>query len=166
MNFLPGRLDGDTLRVPIGDVRVPAGLRQRLESGPGGGKRGVIVGIRPEQFEDAKLVGDRSSGHVFTTTVDVLEALGSQYYAHSTVESERVSSNELEELARDTGESTLDRSRDGVPIVARLGAASRIREGQEAELWFDTNRLHLFDYESDRSLLGAAPPESAQAAAA
>jgi len=77
-----------------------------------------------------------------------------------------VSSNELEELARDTGESTLDRSRDGVPIVARLGAASRIREGQEAEPWFDTNRLHLFDHESGRSLLGAAPPESAQAAAA
>ena len=166
MNFLPGRLDGDTLRVPIGDVRVPAGLRQRLESGPGGGERGVIVGIRPEQFEDAKLVRDRSSGHAFMTTVDVLEALGSEYYAHSTVESERVSSSELEELARDTGESRLGRSRDGVPIVARLGAGTRIREGQEAELWFDTHGLHLFDYESGRSLLGAAPPESAQAAAA
>src|SRR5947208_2605556 len=87
MNFLPGRLDGDTLRVPIGDVRVTAGLRQRLESGPGGGERGVIVGIRPEHFEDAKLVRDRSSGHIFTTTVDVLEALGSEYYAHFTVES-------------------------------------------------------------------------------
>jgi multiple sugar transport system ATP-binding protein len=166
MNFLPGRLDGDTLRLPIGDVRVPAGLRQRLESGPGGGERGVIVGIRPEQFEDAKLVGDRSRGHVFSTKVDVLEALGSEYYAHSTVQSERVSSSELEELARDTGESALGRSRDGIPIVARLGAASRIREGQEAELWFDTDRLHVFDYESGRSLLANAPSQAAQAAAA
>jgi multiple sugar transport system ATP-binding protein len=166
MNFLPGRLDGNTLRVPIGDVRVTAGLRQRLESGPGGGERGVIVGIRPEQFEDAKLVHDRSSGHVFTTTIDVLEALGSEYYAHSTVESERVSSSDLEELARDTDESTLGRSRDGVPIVTRLGAASRIREGQEAEIWFDTDRLYLFDSESGRSLLADAPPQSAQAAAA
>src|SRR3954451_21235464 len=166
MNFLPGHLDGDTLRVPIGDVRVTAGLRQRLESGPGGGERGVIVGIRPEHFEDAKLVRDRSSGHVFTTTVDVLEALGSEYYAHSTVESERVSSSDLEDLARDTDESTLGRPRDGVPIVARLGAASRIREGLEAELWFNTDRLHLFDHESGRSLLAAGPPQSAQAAAA
>ena len=49
MNFLPGRLDGDRLRFAIGEVRVPAGLRQRLESGPGGGERGVIVGIRPER---------------------------------------------------------------------------------------------------------------------
>jgi multiple sugar transport system ATP-binding protein len=166
MNFLPGRLDGDTLRVPIGDVRVSTGLRQRLESGPGGGGRGVIVGIRPEQLVDARLVRDRSSGHVFTTTVDVLEALGSEYYAHSTVESERVSSSELVELARETGESTLRRSRDGVPIVARLGTATRIRQGQEAELWFDANGLHVFDAESGRSLLGDAPPQSAQAAAA
>jgi multiple sugar transport system ATP-binding protein len=164
MNFLPGRLDGDTLRVPIGDVRVPAGLRRRLECGPGGGERGVIVGIRPEQFEDAKLVPDPSSGHVFTTRVDVLEALGSEYFAHSTVASQRASSSELEELARDTGESSL-RSRDGVPIVARLGATTRIREGQEAEIWFDANRLHLFDPDSGRSLLGDAP-QSAQAAAA
>jgi multiple sugar transport system ATP-binding protein len=50
--------------------------------------------------------------------------------------------------------------------VARLGAASQVREGQEAELWFDTEHMHLFDYESGRSLLGDAPPELAQAAAA
>ena len=166
MNFLPGRLDGDTLRVPIGDMRVPARLRQRLESGPGGGERGVVVGIRPEQLVDARLVRDRSSGHVFTIRVDLLESLGSEYYAHSTVESERVSSSELAELARDTGESTLRRSRDGVPIVARLGTETRIRQGQAAELWLDTNALHLFDSESGRSLLGHAPPESARAAAA
>jgi multiple sugar transport system ATP-binding protein len=166
MNFLPGRLDGDSLRFAIGEVRVPAGLRQRLESGPGGGERGVIVGIRPEQFEDANLVGDRSRGHVFRTKVDVLEALGSEYYAHSTVQSERISSSALDELARDTGGSELGRSSDRVPIVAGLGKASQVREGQEAELWFDTERLHLFDYASGRSLLGDAPPEPAQAAAA
>jgi multiple sugar transport system ATP-binding protein len=126
----------------------------------------MIVGIRPEQFEDAKLVGDRSRGHVFRTKVDVLEALGSEYYAHSTVRSGRISSSEFEELARDTGASEAGRSRDRVPIVAHLGAASQVREGEEAELWFDTERLHLFDYESGRSLLGDAPPEPAQAAAA
>ena len=96
----------------------------------------------------------------------MLEALGSEYYAHSTVQSERISSSELEELARDTGASQLGRSRGGVPIIARLGAASQIREGQEAELWFDTEQLYLFDYESGRSLLGDAPAEPAQAAAA
>src|SRR5512132_3323519 len=86
MNFLQGRLDGGTLRLPIGEVSVPDGMRRRLESGRGGGRRGVIVGIRPERFEDASLVADRSGGHTFKTTIDVLESLGSEHYAHFTVE--------------------------------------------------------------------------------
>src|SRR5579884_723930 len=47
MNFLPGELDGDTLKLSLGEVRLPDELRRRLQSGPGGGRRGVIAGIRP-----------------------------------------------------------------------------------------------------------------------
>jgi multiple sugar transport system ATP-binding protein len=153
MNFLSGRFDGGRLRTPIGDVAIPAGLRLRLESGPGGGERGVIVGIRPEQFEDARLVGDRSHGHSFRTRVDVLEALGSEYLAHFMLDAQQVPSAELDEVANDTGTAYRRRSRAGVPIVARLGAGSRVREGQEAELWVDTTQLYLFDHETGRSLL-------------
>jgi multiple sugar transport system ATP-binding protein len=155
MNFLQGRLDGDTLRIPIGDVQVPDALRSRLESGRGGGRRGVIVGIRPENFEDARLVGDRSGGHTFKATIDVLESLGSEYYAHFVVASEQVSSKELEELARDSGAADLSRTHNGVQIVARLAAGSRVMQGQEAELWFDTAQLHLFDQESGSYLLAS-----------
>ena len=155
MNFLQGRLDGDTLRIPIGDVQIPDAMRSRLESGRGGGRRGVIVGIRPENLEDASLVGDRSGGHRFKTTIDVLESLGSEYYAHFVVASEQVSSRELEELARDSGAAELGQARNGVQIVARLAAASRVMQGQEVELWFDTTQLHLFDQESGRSLLAS-----------
>src|SRR4051794_14728421 len=95
LNFLPGELDGDILRMAIGEVSLPDALRRRLESGPGPGRRGVVVGIRPEQFEDASLVGDRSRGHTIKPTIDVLESLGSEYYAHFEVASERVSSSEL-----------------------------------------------------------------------
>ncbi len=155
MNFLQGRLDGDTLRIPIGDVQIPDALRSRLESGRGGGRRGVIVGIRPENLEDAGLVGDRSGGHRFKATIDALESLGSEYYAHFVVASEQVSSRELEELARDSGAAELGQARNGVQIVARLAAASRVMQGQEVELWFDTTQLHLFDQESGRSLLAS-----------
>jgi multiple sugar transport system ATP-binding protein len=155
MNFLQGHLDGDTLRLPIGDVSVPNGMRRRLESGPEGGRRGVIVGIRPERFEDASLVGDRSGGHRFKTKIDVLESLGSEQYAHFMVESQEVSSRELEELAQDSGAADLGQSRNGVQLVARLAAASRAVQGQEVELWFDTAQLHLFDQESGRSLLAS-----------
>jgi multiple sugar transport system ATP-binding protein len=48
MNFLPGQIDGDMVRLPIGDLKIPDSLRSRLSSGPGGGRNGVIVGLRPE----------------------------------------------------------------------------------------------------------------------
>jgi multiple sugar transport system ATP-binding protein len=153
MNFLPGQLDGDRLRTSIGDLRIPREMRQRLEAGDGGGRRGVIVGIRPEHFEDASLVTLPARGHIFKTKIDVLEALGSDSYAHFTVDSPRVSSSELEELADETDPAGVAPSADGVQAVARLGAASGIKQGQQAQLWVDTSQLQLFDHETGRSLL-------------
>ena len=153
MNFLPGQLDGDRLRTSIGDLRIPREMRQRLEAGDGGGRRGVIVGIRPEHFEDASLVTLPARGHIFKTKIDVLEALGSDSYAHFTVDSARVTSSELEELAEETDPGGVAPSADGVQGLARLAAASGIKQGQEAQLWVDTSQLHLFDPETGRSLL-------------
>jgi multiple sugar transport system ATP-binding protein len=164
MNFLPGQLDGDELRTPIGDLRISREMRRRLEVGAGGGRRDVIVGIRPEHFEDPMLVTLPASGHVFKTRIEVLEALGSDSYAHFTVDSPRVSSSELEDLA---DEARVASSAEGVQAVARLGAASAIKQGQEAQLWVDTSQLHLFDHETGRSLLTSRPavPEPSTASA-
>jgi multiple sugar transport system ATP-binding protein len=153
MNFLPGQFDGDQLRTAIGDLRITSEMRRRLEVGAGGGRRGVIVGIRPEHFEDASLVTLPARGHIFKTKIDVLEALGSDSYAHFTVDSPRVSSSELEELADDTDPAGVAPSAGGVQVVARLSAASAIKQGREAQLWVDTSQLHLFDHETGRSLL-------------
>src|SRR5437588_7809697 len=60
MNFLPGEIEGDSVHLPIGTLRLPDPLRQRLHAGDGRARRTVIVGLRPEHFEDARLVGDRS----------------------------------------------------------------------------------------------------------
>jgi multiple sugar transport system ATP-binding protein len=152
MNFLPGEIDGDSLKLPIGDVPLTDSLRKRLSSGPGGGRKGVIVGLRPEDFEDATIIQDSSRGITFHTKIDVLESMGSEFYAYFNVESEKVSSRELEELANDAGAADLP-SQEGSQVVARLEAASRVRQGQEAELWFNTNHLHLFDPETGQSLL-------------
>jgi multiple sugar transport system ATP-binding protein len=155
MNFLHGSLDGDLLRTPIGELRVSNELRGRLESGNGGGRRGVIVGIRPEHFEDASLVTVPARAQVFTTKIDVLEKLGSDNYAHFNVDSQRVSAGELAEWSADSDPSGVAASADGAQVVARLAAASGVRQGQEAELWVDTSQLQLFDPESGRSLLAA-----------
>ncbi|MBV9817303.1 MAG: sn-glycerol-3-phosphate ABC transporter ATP-binding protein UgpC [Solirubrobacterales bacterium] len=153
MNFLPGEIDGDTLKLPLGDVQMPGSVRQRLSSGPGGGRNGVIVGMRPEDFEDAQLVPDRGRGITFTTNIDVLESMGSEFYVYFNVGTEKVASRELEELANDAGAAELP-TQEGSQVTARLEAASRVRQGQDAELWFNAEHIHLFDPENGKTLLG------------
>jgi multiple sugar transport system ATP-binding protein len=156
MNFLPGHITGDTVHLPFGDVPIPESLRSRLQSGPGGGRDGVIAGLRPEDFEDAALVQDRSRGTTFTARIDVLESMGSEFYAYFAVESEKVDSAELDEIARDAGAAALPND-GGTQVVARLDAASGVRQRQELELSFNSEHLHLFDSETGQSLLGAQP---------
>ncbi len=165
MNFLPGEIEGDNVKLPIGDVQIPDELRRRLQAGPGGGRRTVIAGLRPEHFEDAALVSDRSRGTSFRTKIGVLESMGSEYYAYFDVASERVSARELEELAQDAGAADLPHSGEGSQVVARIDAASRIKQGEEAELWFNAQHLQLFDAESGRSLLADGAAGGGQAPA-
>ena len=159
MNLLSGTVDGDRVRTALGDLRIPDDLRRRLESGNGGGRRGVIVGIRPEHFEDAGLVAVAGRGHVFTAKIDVLEKLGSDSYAHFTVDTQRVSSSALAELSADSDSAgAAASSANGVQVVARLAAASTATQGQEAELWVDTSQLQVFDPTTGRSLLASMGP--------
>ncbi|HEY8582038.1 MAG TPA: sn-glycerol-3-phosphate ABC transporter ATP-binding protein UgpC, partial [Capillimicrobium sp.] len=55
MNFLPGTVEGDRVRLPIGDVVLGDALRRALEGRPRG-SREVIAGVRPEDFEHADFV--------------------------------------------------------------------------------------------------------------
>jgi multiple sugar transport system ATP-binding protein len=151
MNFLSGTLEDGTLRTNLGDFRLSDRLRREVErSGTG---REVIVGLRPENFEDAALVSAdaRPNGITFRTTIDVLESLGSDVYVYFTQGREQgVSAAELEELAQDSGRA--DTGASGDTIVARLDAATRIREGGEAELWVNGRAMHVFDSATGRNL--------------
>jgi multiple sugar transport system ATP-binding protein len=149
MNFLPGELEGDTLKLPIGDVRLSEEQRRAVESAKG---RELIVGIRPEDFEDSELVGDhRERGATTRAKVDVVESMGSELYVHFQV-SGQASSAELEELAADAGSGEVPSAGDSSQAVARLDPESKAREGEEIELWFDPSRLYLFDPDSGRAL--------------
>jgi multiple sugar transport system ATP-binding protein len=153
MNFLPAEVDGDTLKLPIGDVRLSDEQRRAVESAKG---RELIVGIRPEHFEDAALVGEQSERAVTTRAkVDVVESMGSELYVHFQV-SGQASSAELEELAADAGTTDVPRAGDSTQAVARLNPESEVREGEEIELSFDPDRLYLFDPDGGRALKPAA----------
>ena len=111
------------------------------------------MGVRPENFEDAALVGadNRRNGITFRTTIDVVESMGSDVFVYFTQGRETgATSAELEELAKDSGRA--DTGGSGDTIVARLDAATRVREGAEAELWVDARAIHVFDPASGRNL--------------
>jgi multiple sugar transport system ATP-binding protein len=140
MNFMPAQVEGGTVKLPMADVRAD-GLGQAAQ---GGG--GLIAGIRPEHFEDAGLVGadKRGQGANFRARIELIESMGSELYVHFSLEHGGVESEELAELAQDAGTAEVPGAGEG-KIVARLDPASNVRQGEEAELWVDTSRIHFFD---------------------
>jgi multiple sugar transport system ATP-binding protein len=151
MNFMPGELSGDSVKTPLGDLRLPDSVRGAVGSPDGG--RHVIVGIRPESFEDAELVGGdtRGRGMTFKAKIDLVEQLGAEQYAYFQLEHEGVQSDELRELAEDAGADEVPSSGEG-QIVARLESASGISRGADAELWLDLTKLHFFDPSDGKNL--------------
>jgi multiple sugar transport system ATP-binding protein len=165
MNFMPATVEGDTVKLPFGDVRLPSDLHDRVREAHG---RQLIAGIRPEHFEDARLTGEaRERGTTFRAKIEVLESLGSELYAHFTVSSDAtIESQELRELAQDAGGGEIPMEGDEGRIVARLDPASQVRQGEEAELWVDAGRLQLFDPQDGRNLMVDAEGPAAVGAAA
>ncbi|KIR61097.1 MULTISPECIES: ABC transporter ATP-binding protein [Micromonospora] len=149
MNFLHAAVDDGKLRTAIGDVPIGDRIRRELEAGDA--PRELILGIRPEHFEDAELVDDdtRRRGAEFTAPVDIVESMGSDKYVYFTLEGERASAAELEELAADAG---ADFSGGGASLVTRLSAESTVREGEDRRVWFNLEKIHLFDPSTGRNL--------------
>jgi multiple sugar transport system ATP-binding protein len=159
MNFMAGTLEEGSLRTGIGSLPLPAQIRQNLERANAG--REVIVGIRPENFEDASLVQPdaRALGVTFRATIDVIESLGSDVFAYFTQASGlTAATDQLADLAADAGQ---DEVGTGETVTARLDAATRIREGENAELWADVRKMHVFDPNTGQNLSLSAEPAAA-----
>jgi multiple sugar transport system ATP-binding protein len=151
MNFMAGKLADGSLHTAIGSLPLTPALRQALERANVG--RDVIVGIRPENFQDAALVQPelRSNGITFRATIDVVESMGSDVYVYFTQQSGLTAQvDELADLAVDSGKADTGAAEESV--TARLDAATRVREGDNAELWADARAMHIFDPESGRNL--------------
>jgi multiple sugar transport system ATP-binding protein len=148
MNFMPAEISGGKVKLPIGDAELDEDVKQA--DGP------VVAGLRPESFEDAELIGDLASerGVVFEAEIDLVESLGSDLYAYFHVESAGVESDQLADVIADRLEETgTPEAREGQEqIVARLDPASKIKRREQAKLWADTSKLHLFDPQSGESL--------------
>jgi len=150
MNFLPAQVADGRLSSVLGQLPIDDRLRRALEDADA--PNDVIIGLRPEHFEDAALVEEahRESGAVFESEADVVESMGSDKYVYFALEGERARSEELEELAADAGAADLPAS--GAQLVTRLSAESTAKEGASVRVWYNAEKIHLFDPHTGRNL--------------
>jgi multiple sugar transport system ATP-binding protein len=150
MNMLEATLEraNGGLTAVAGEQRVALG-EETLSARPGLKAyegRTVILGIRPEDLEDATLAGDESEDRRIRGEVVLREALGSEVMVHFTVDAKPALTEDVRELARDVGEEVTE-GETKTTMVGRFGARTRVREGQQAEVTVDTRALHFFDPE-------------------
>jgi multiple sugar transport system ATP-binding protein len=156
------RRDGDVW-VEFGGhrLRLPPAL---LETRPGlsgyeGGR--VILGIRPEDLEDASVVHESHPDRRMKVVCDIREDMGSEVYVHFNLQGERVTAREAVEAAADEPEDEAARAAaarargTGVTFVGRLDRMTTAREQQELEVEVDVRRLQFFDPESALGIYGA-----------
>jgi multiple sugar transport system ATP-binding protein len=110
--------------------------------------RKIVLGIRPEDLEDAALAPDIPADRRLKGVVKLREALGSEIMVHFTIAARPAVTEDVRELAADVGEVLPENVEPETTMVARFGARSRVREGETAEVAVDTRSLHFFDPET------------------
>ncbi len=112
--------------------------------------RTVVLGIRPEDLEDAALATNTPSDLRLRATTDLTEALGSEIMVHFSIEAKPALTDDVRELAQDVGDDRVSRIGEAgtARLVGRFGARSRVRPGESFEVAVDTRSLHFFDQES------------------
>jgi multiple sugar transport system ATP-binding protein len=138
MNFLPATIEGTSVKLPFGEVQISAEKAAMVEKS---GRDGLLIaGIRPGDFEDATVIDTDRTGSTFRATVEVVEWLGNEAYAYVPFEAPPEVQKQLEQLERD-----LDGESLRTQLVVGLDGSSKVAAGDEAEIWVNTARIHLFD---------------------
>ena len=87
----------------------------------------VIIGIRPENVHDEDIYMSAMADSKITVDVDLTESLGADTLLHLDV--------------------------DGTHVVARVNPRTTAKAGEKIDVVFDTNKLHIFDKESELAIL-------------
>jgi multiple sugar transport system ATP-binding protein len=117
--------------------------------------RKLVLGIRPEAMEDAAIVREAPEDRRITVGVDVREAMGPETFAHFTVNTPPVLTEDTREIAADSQALELleeEAEARKTRFVARLNAQTQAEEGGRVELVVDTRALHFFDVETGQGI--------------
>ena len=156
MNMLETTIESSNgdLAATIGNQKISLGP-ETLQNHPGlkayEGKQ-VVIGIRPEDLEDAALETGAPADRQLRGRLELREALGSEIMAHFAIKGTHAETDETRELAKDAGaegtEQPIGVREDEAVVVGRFGARSRVKQGEEVSAVVDTRALHFFDPQS------------------
>jgi multiple sugar transport system ATP-binding protein len=119
----------------------------------------VVLGIRPEDLEDAAIAKDVPADRRLKGKVELIEALGSEIMAHFTIDAPPALTEDVKELAQDVGDERAvkeadEGSKQHTTMVGRFDSRSKVKEGETAEVAVDTRGLHFFDPETGLGIYG------------
>ena len=156
MNMVEGALERSNggMSVQIGDQRIELGegcLRNRPALGRYAG-RSVIVGIRPEDLEDAALEVEAPEHRTLRGKVVLREALGAEIMVHFTMPAKPAQTEDVRELVRDLGDERamreVEQEQREATIIGRFHPRTGVREGETATVAVNAGAIHFFDPET------------------
>jgi multiple sugar transport system ATP-binding protein len=164
MNMLDATIEGSNgdLRAKIGEQTISLGqetltARPALKSYVG---RQLIIGIRPEDLEDAALETGAPADRILKGRLELREALGSEIMAHFSIKAAHAETDEMRELAEDVGAADttpqIGTEEGEAVIVGRFSPRSRVHPGEEIAAVVDTRALHFFDPETGNGIYDSA----------
>ncbi|HEV7763163.1 MAG TPA: sn-glycerol-3-phosphate ABC transporter ATP-binding protein UgpC [Acidimicrobiales bacterium] len=163
MNLLQAKLGTveDALTVEVGGYQLPVAPSLLAERPDLRGYEGreVVLGIRPEDMEDASIVGEAAPGSRISAPIELVESLGSDVVVHFTIEAPQALTDDVKELAHDVGIEALEKVQQSAEVgrstvTARLSPRTRARPGDTIEVAVDTARLHFFDPDDGSGIYG------------
>ena len=130
MNFINAKVEkrGEEVHLIFGkdDIKLPEGKAKRLEGSEYIGKE-VVMGIRPENVHDEPAYLESMADSLVTAKVEVVEKLGSETLLYVMV-------------------GDLD-------VTAKVNPRSKAKHGDMIKLALDTNKIHLFDKETEKTIM-------------
>ena len=130
MNFINAKVEkrGEEVHLMFGkeDIKLPEGKAKKLEGSEYMGKE-VVMGIRPENVHDEAMYLETLSDSIVGAQVEVVEMLGSETLLYLVV-----------------GE---------IDFVARVNPRTKAKPGDSIKVAFETNKIHLFDKETEKTIM-------------